>query len=141
MVEGLSDAAVQIAGEVTLSDAPGQRMREARTRYGFTQTWLAPHLDVRRESLSRIESGHSKPTLQVVERFAKIMALARHVRAQAARLENTPNDPDPRSFRTAGREVGLDPETTDDVARQAIDAYTEKRRDLLEGLETSGGSR
>lgn len=141
MSEGVTEGAVRLAGEIVISDTPGQAVRDARTRYGFTQTWLAPHLGVRRESLSRIESGHSKPTLDVVSRFARVISLARHVRSEAARLESTPQEPDPDSFRQAGRSLGLDEQTTDAVAERALDAYNEKRRELLEGIGSTGGSR
>lgn len=140
MVEGLRDTAVELAGEIVISDAPGDRIRDARTRYGFTQTGLAPHLEVRRESLSRIEGGHSKPTLDVVARFARLIALARHVRSEAARLERTPQSPDPRSFRSAGAELDLEPDTADAVAQRALEAYDEKRKELLEGIDSTGGS-
>lgn len=141
MDEGPLDAAIRLAGEIVVSDAPGDRVRQARTRYGFTQTWLAPHLDVRRESLSRIESGHSNPTLGVVSRFARLISLARHVRSEAARLEGTPQDPDPAGFRAVGRQLGLADATTVELAQRAIEAYDEKRRELLEGIEPTGGSR
>lgn len=113
-------------------------IRAARDRYGFTQAWLAGHLGVRRESLSRIESGHSKPTLDVVARFARIMALARHVRAYAARLEKAGGNPNYVYVRTLGKELDLDQETVDDVTREALASYSAKRASLLEGIIPKG---
>ncbi len=132
------DAARELAGEVVLHTAPGDVIRAARDRYGFAQAWLAGHLGVRRESLSRIESGHSKPTLDVVARFARIMALSRHVRAYAARLEKAGGNPNYVYVRTLGKELDLDQETVDDVAREALESYSAKRASLLEGVVPKG---
>jgi DNA-binding XRE family transcriptional regulator len=133
------ETAIQIAGQVVLGPEPGRIIREARKRYGFTQDWLAAHLEVRRESLSRIESGHSTPTLDVVARFARTMALAQTVRAHAALLERRGVSPSPRDFRPQGTELGLAPEVAEDVARVSLASYTAKRDTLLEGLRTPGG--
>jgi DNA-binding XRE family transcriptional regulator len=136
MPEGLPAEAARIAGEIVVSDDPGERVRRARTRCGFTQTELAPHLDVRRETLSRIERGRATPSLDVLARFARAIALARHVREAAARLETRSREPDPRRFRAAGARLGLDPERGRDIAADALDAYDTKRRELLEDVTT-----
>lgn len=141
MLPDPQEVAIELAGEVVLRDAPGEVIREARNRYGFTQAWLAKHLDVRRESLSRIESGHSKPTLDVVARFARILSLARHVRAYAARQEKDGGKPNYVHFRTIGRELGLSTETSDEVAREALESYSAKRDALLEDITRSAGER
>lgn len=126
--------AVRVAGEIAVSPTPGQRVREARERCGFTQTDLAPHLDVRRESLSRIERGHAKPTLDVLSRFARVVALAKHVRAEAARRETRARDPEPREFRAAGVRLNLDVGRIEAIAQEALEAYHDKRRQLLEDV-------
>lgn len=139
MSEGVEDVAVELAGQVVVSDQPGQVIRSAREHHGFTQSWLAPQLDVRRESLSRIESGHSSPTLRVVDRFARVIALARHVREATARSETGSENPDPRGFEAVGRSLGLTRAETREVASEAIRQYEEKRRSLLEGVDDDGG--
>lgn len=141
MTEGLRRRAQELAGEVVLSDDPGDVVRSAREHHDFTQAWLAPHLGVRRESLSRIESGHSSPQLAVVDRFARVLALARHVRDVTARAEAGDQPPDPDAFEAAGRSLGLDPDETARVAAEAVAGYRAKRRSLLEGVDEAGGSR
>ncbi|MDX1611067.1 MAG: helix-turn-helix transcriptional regulator [Candidatus Thermoplasmatota archaeon] len=141
MIEDLRAAAAEVAGDVVLDTAPGTAMRRWRTRYGFTQTWLSEHLGVRRESLSRIESGHSKPTLDVVAQFARVMALTGSVRAYAARMEKNGGSPNYVYFRTLGKELDLPPDTVDAVAREALESYSAKRDALLEGLGHEGTER
>lgn len=134
MHDGLLVDAERLAGEIALSEEPGEEVRTARKRCGFTQTELAPNLDVRRETLSRIEQGHATPTLPVVARFARVITLARHVREEAARLEKRQRIPDPRAFTHRGHGLGLDQETTEAVAKRALTAYDAKRRQLLESI-------
>ncbi len=134
MLDGLLADAERLAGEIALSEAPGDEVRTARMRCGFTQTELAPDLDVRRETLSRIEQGHATPTLPVVARFARVITLARHVREEAARLEKRQRIPNPRAFIHRGQGLGLDHETTEAVAQRALTAYDAKRRQLLESI-------
>jgi DNA-binding XRE family transcriptional regulator len=141
MSEGLRDEAAAIAGNVVLSDEPGQQMRAAREHHEFTQSWLAPKLGVRRESLSRIESGRSSPTLAVVERFARVVALARHVRDEVAKTEQGQETPPANAAVTVGRRLGLDAGEAEEIARAAIEAYRDKRRSLLEDIDANGGDR
>lgn len=141
MTEGVRSRAVELAGEVVVSDTAGDVIRSTREHHGFTQAWLAPRLGVRRESLSRIESGRSNPTLGVVDRFARVMALAHHVRQTAARSETARRTPDPGGFDAVGRALGLSSEETKAIAAEAISQYEAKRRSLLEGVDvdTDGG--
>jgi ribosome-binding protein aMBF1 (putative translation factor) len=142
MQEAVRRRAIELAGEVVVNDHPGDVIRSEREHYGFTQSWLAPRLGVRRESLSRIESGRSSPTLSVVDRFARVMSLARHVRQAAARSETSKAAPDAGAFETVGRELDLDPEETRAIAAEAISRYEDKRRQLLESVDADdGGSR
>lgn len=142
MEEGVRARAVELAGEVVVSEDAGNVIRAAREHHGFTQSWLAPRLGVRRESLSRIESGRSSPTLSVVDRFARVMALARHVRQATARSEKTRQAPEAGQFSAAGRALDLTAQETETIAAEAISQYKAKRRSLLEGVdaETDGGS-
>lgn len=138
MSEGIEGRAVELAGQVVVSDQPGQVIRSSREHHGFTQAWLAPRLGVRRESLSRIESGRSSPTLRVVDRFARVVALARHVREVTARSETGPSLPSPDRFEAAGRTLDLTREETLEIAEEAIEGYEAKRRSLLEGVDMDG---
>lgn len=139
MTEGIRRRMIELAGEAVVSEQTGDVMRSAREHYGFTQSWLAPRLDVRRESLSRIESGRSSPTLSVVDRYARVMALAHHVRQTAARSEKSSTAPDPTGFEAAGRALGLTPEETRAIAAEAISQYEAKRRQLLESVDADDG--
>lgn len=143
MSEGIRGRAIELAGEIVVSDRTGHAIRTAREHHGFTQSWLAPRLDVRRESLSRIESGRSSPRLEVVDRFARVIALAHHVRQTKARSEARSGSLDPGAFEAAGRTLGLSAEEARAIAAEAIAQYEAKRRSLLEGVdvELDGGSR
>jgi DNA-binding XRE family transcriptional regulator len=139
MAEGVRRRAIELAGEVVVDGHAGDVIRSTREHYGFTQSWLAPRLGVRRESLSRIESGRSSPTLGVVDRFARVIALAHHVRQTAARSEASGRRLDPESFESAGRQLDLDPSEAETIAAEAVSQYQAKRRQLLEGVDADDG--
>lgn len=139
MADQVRRRAIELAGEVVVNDQAGDVIRSAREHYGFTQSWLAPRLGVRRESLSRIESGRSNPTLSVVDRFARVMALAQHVRQAAARSETAPTGPDAGAFEATGRALDLSPDETAAIAAEAIAQYEAKRRSLLEAVDADDG--
>lgn len=136
MEQGLRERAMRLAGEVVVGNQPGKVIRSAREHHNFTQTWLAPKLDLRRESLSRIESGRSSPTIGVVDRFARVITLARHVREATARSEKSREEMDPARFEAAGRPLGLTPAQVREIAAEAIAGYEAKREQLLEGVDT-----
>lgn len=47
-----------------------KKLREAR---GWTQEELADKVDVSRVTIGRIEIGHSRPSLDLLERLAKVL--------------------------------------------------------------------
>jgi transcriptional regulator with XRE-family HTH domain len=50
----------------------GMKIKELREAQGWTQETLAKKARVSRVTIGRIEIGHSRPSLELVERLAKI---------------------------------------------------------------------
>lgn len=64
------ELARRIAGEITLSDDPGETLRKWRTDFEITQTELASELDVSSSVISDYESGRREsPGIAIVERI------------------------------------------------------------------------
>ena len=62
--------AEKIAGEITLSDSPGETLRKWRTDFEITQTELATELDVSSSVISDYESGRREsPGIAIVRRI------------------------------------------------------------------------
>ena len=130
----LRDFQVELAGKLAIMDNPGQEVKALRERYGFTQDWLAGLLRMRRESLSRVESGHVSLSLNFIQRFTKIMTLARGVREHMAFVEARGNPPDEAYLAMLAVGLRLDKETADEVTLVSQINYEQKRRSALRGL-------
>jgi DNA-binding XRE family transcriptional regulator len=136
----LRDFHVELAGRLVIADAPGREVKSLRERYGFTQDALAPLLGMRRESLSRIESGHVNPSLSFVQRFTRIITLSKGVREHLAYVEARDNPVDEGFLGMLAVSLRLDKETADEVILTSELSYAAKRRQALRKLG-SGGSR
>lgn len=72
------------AGEIILSQDPGEVIREYRMRYDMSQEDLGELMDLRRESISRIENGAVTPTLDFIRAFIRAAALIEAIRVERA---------------------------------------------------------
>lgn len=130
----LREFQTDLAGRLALLDEPGAEMKALRERYGFTQDALAKLLRMRRESLSRVETGSVSLTLDLLQRFTRIVTLARGVREQLAFAEARGNHPDERMFDRLAQSLRLDKESADEVVLLSMIAYDKKRRETLRAL-------
>jgi len=74
----------EIAGEIVLSHEPGDVIRVYRMRYGMSQEELGVMMDLRRESISRIENGSVTPTFDFVRGFIMTVAVIEAIRVERA---------------------------------------------------------
>jgi putative transcriptional regulator len=51
------------------------RLRELRTKYGWSQAYLAEQLEVSRQSVNALETGRYDPSLPLAFRIAKLFKL------------------------------------------------------------------
>lgn len=130
----LRDFQVELAGKLAVAESPGQEVKGLRERYGFTQEWLAPLLELRRESLSRIESNHVSLSLSFIQRFTRVMTLARGVREHLAFVEARDNPPDESYLAMLAVSLRLDKATADEIILMSQMNYAEKRKATLRGL-------
>lgn len=134
----LQEYQVDLVGRLVVSESPGVEVKALRERYAFTQEWLANLLEMRRESLSRVESGRVNLSLPFVQRFGRIMTLARGVREHLASLERRdvagPPAPDEQYLEMITVGLRLDRATADEVILASTLAYEQKRRETLRDL-------
>lgn len=109
-------------------------MQALRAKYGFTQEQLAALLGLRRESLSRIESGKVALTLPVLQRFSRVATLARGVREHLAWAESRGYLADERHLDTLAVALQLDKPSADEVVLVATMSYDRKRRETLRAI-------
>ncbi len=72
---------VTMAGEITLSKAPGSSLKKWREIFGISQTELAEHLKISSSTISDYEGGRRKsPGIHVVNRFVEALITIDNVR-------------------------------------------------------------
>ena len=82
--EWLASFERDIAGEIVLSQDPGDVIRKYRMRYGMSQEDLGIIMNLRRESISRIENGSVTPTFDFVRGFITTVAIVEAIRVERA---------------------------------------------------------
>lgn len=109
-------------------------MQSLREKHGFTQEQLAGLLDLRRESLSRIEGGKVALTLPILQRFTRLVTLARGVREHLAYADSRSNLPDERYFEVIAQALHVEKAAADEVVLAATMAYDRKKRETLRSV-------
>jgi transcriptional regulator with XRE-family HTH domain len=87
-------------GRLTALDQVGSRLRWARTRRGMTLTGVAESTGISKSTLSRLETGQRRPTLEL------LFALSRAYRVPLDDLVDAPEVGDPRLRLKPGRVKG-----------------------------------
>ncbi|MFA5860246.1 MAG: helix-turn-helix domain-containing protein [Candidatus Thermoplasmatota archaeon] len=134
----LREFQVELAGRLVMHDEPGTEVKALREKYGFTQEFLSKLCDLRRESLSRIESGAVGLSLPFVQRFVRIMTLARGVREHLAYAESRGNAPDERHVDMLAMTLRIEPEAREEIVLASMVSYERKRREALRALPAGG---
>lgn len=130
----LREFQTELAGRLVLLDEPGREVKSLREKYGFTQDFLARLVELRRESLSRIESNSVGLSIEFVRAFTRVITMARGVREHLAYAEARGNVPDERSFEMLAMHLRLDPAVKEEIVLASMVSYEKKRRDALRGL-------
>jgi len=123
----------ELVGEVILSRNKGKKIKELREALGITQEKIARLLNLRRETISRIESGVITPTLNFVESFCRIMAEIKAFREFFAVCEKSGK---PRGFANVIFKASF-PEREDEIEgiiEIATKSYEKKREKILRRL-------
>ncbi len=70
----------EIGGELINSENPSKGIKTTRKNIGATQEEVSILMGLRRETISRIETGIINPTFEFVKKFSRFMAAAKIVR-------------------------------------------------------------
>lgn len=73
--------------DVTADKAFGQRVRDARTARGWSQSRLAEHLELDTSGVSRIEAGKTRLSLSQAVRIASVLGMSLDTLSEAATPE------------------------------------------------------
>ncbi|NYT00321.1 MAG: helix-turn-helix transcriptional regulator [Methanocellales archaeon] len=79
--EWLTRFAKDIAGNIVMSPEHGSVIQEYRKNYGITQKELGQLMNLRRETISRIENGKVNSTVYFIQNFVGALAIAEATKA------------------------------------------------------------
>lgn len=129
--EWLASFERDIAGEIVLSHEPGDVIREYRMRYGISQEELGDIMDLRRESISRIENGSVTPTFDFVRGFIMTVAIIEAIRVERAQQKEI----NVHLLENMARESGFSIEKLPFVLKLAVESYDKKLIKIKKSLK------
>ncbi len=119
-----------VAVDVTLGDS-GNVIQEYRKRYGISQEEMGELMNLRRESISRIENGSVTPTFEFVKTFIRTMALIEAIRVERAQNKEI----DVYFLENIAKESGLSLEKIPFMLKIAIESYDRKLIKIQKSLK------
>jgi len=129
--EWLASFEKDIAGEIILSQKPGEVIREYRTRYEMSQEELGELMELRRESISRIENGSVTPTFDFVKSFISAVALIEAIRVERAQNKEI----NVHLLENIARESRFSIEKLPFLLKLAVESYDKKLNKIRKSLK------
>ncbi len=121
----------ELAGELFLASNPGDVIRDYRMRYDMSQEELGELMDLRRESISRIENGSVTPTLNFIKTFIKAAAVIEAVRVERAQHKEI----DMHFLGNIAKELGFTKENLEFLQKVAVESYDKKLIKIQKSLK------
>ncbi len=121
----------EVAGEIILNQGTGEVIREYRKRYGMSQEELGELMNLRRESISRIENGSVTPTFGFVKKFINALALIEAIRVERAQHKEI----DVYFLENLAKELGFTREMPMRLMKVAVESYDRKLIKIQKSLK------
>ena len=121
----------EIAGAIFLNHDTGEVICEYRKRYGMSQEEFGELMDLRRESISRIENGSVTPTFDFVKKFINAMALIEAIRVERAQHKEI----DAYFLENLAKELGFQREKLTFMLKVAVESYDKKLKKIQKSLK------
>lgn len=121
----------EAASEIILDQDTGEVIREYRTRYGMSQEQLGVLMNLRRESISRIENGSVTPTLDFVKKFINAVSLIEAIRVERAQHKEI----DVHFLENLAKELGFSREELTGILKVAVESYDKKLIKIQKSLK------
>ncbi|GFO96052.1 hypothetical protein ig2599ANME_0238 [groundwater metagenome] len=120
-----------VAGEILLNQDPGIAIREYRKRYDMSQEELGELMNLRRESISRIENESVTPTFDFVKKFINAVALIEAIRVERAQRKEI----DVYFIENLAKELGFTREIAMCLLKVAVKSYDKKLVKIQKSLK------
>jgi len=119
------------AGEILLSQYPGEVIREYRKRYDMSQEELGELMSLRRESISRIENGSVTPTFDFVKKFINAVSLIEAIRVERAQHKEI----NVYFLENLAKELGFSRDDLTVMLKVAVESYDKKLIKIQKSLK------
>ena len=121
----------EIAAALFLAQDTGEVICEYRKRYGMSQEEFGELMELRRESISRIENGSVTPTFDFVRKFINAMALIEAIRVERAQHKEI----DSYFLENLAKELGFQREKLTFMLKVAVESYDKKLDKIQRSLK------
>ncbi len=121
----------EAASEIILNQDTGKVIREYRMRYGMSQEQLGALMNLRRESISRIENGSVTPTLDFIKKFINAVSLIESIRVERAQHKEI----DVHFLENLAKELGFSREELTGIIKVAVESYDKKLIKIQKSLK------
>ena len=111
-----------VAVAIVLGQDTGEVICEYRKRYGMSQEDFGELMGLRRESISRIETGSVTPTFDFAKKFINAMALIEEIRVERAQHKEI----DVYFLENLAKELGFNREKLEFMLKVAVESYDKK---------------
>ena len=125
------DTAKAIAGDIVNTPDRGAVIQSYRSRMDITQEEMSQIMQLRRETISRIENGRVTPTLEFIRKFSGVATLMEAVKS----FRSMNNAIDYPYFIRVGAEIGVPQEKITSIVDAAVQNYDKKRKKAIRFLE------
>jgi predicted transcriptional regulator len=125
------DAAKAISGDIVNTPDRGSVIQSYRSRMDITQEEMSQIMQLRRETISRIENGRVTPTLAFIHKFSGVATLMEAVKS----FRSMNNAIDYPYFIRVGAEIGVPQEKIMSIVDTAVQNYDKKRKKAIRFLE------
>lgn len=121
----------EIAGAIFLTQDTGDVICKYRTRYEMSQQVLGELMGLRRESISRIETGSVTPTFDFARKFINAAALIEAIRVERAQHKEI----DVYFLENLAKELGFNREKLTFMLKVAVESYDKKLKKIQKSLK------
>jgi predicted transcriptional regulator len=121
----------EVAGAIVLTQDTGEVICNYRTRYEMSQQELGDLMGLRRESISRIETGSVTPTFDFARKFINATALIEAIRVERAQHKEI----DVYFLENLAKELGFNREKLTFMIKVAVESYDKKLKKIQKSLK------
>jgi predicted transcriptional regulator len=121
----------EVAGAIVITQDTGEVICKYRTRYEMSQQELGELMGLRRESISRIETGSVTPTFDFARKFINAAALIEAIRVERAQHKEI----DVYFLENLAKELGFNREKLTFMIKVAVESYDKKLKKIQKSLK------